>query len=80
MAKSLEFFLKVTITALQVKFFFVLVRCYSISPVRLQRIMEKALFLHFFKDSIDHLFDNLESGKRNNCFEKSVEFWIQKSV
>ena len=31
-----------------------------------------------------HLFDNLESGKRNDCFGKkcgkSLEFWIQKSV
>ena len=28
-------------------------------------------------------FDNLESGKRNDCFGKSgksPEFWIQKSV
>ena len=24
--------------------------------------MNKALFLHFFKVSIDHVFDNLESG------------------
>ena len=28
-------------------FFCVLVKSYSISPARLQRIMEKALFLHF---------------------------------
>ena len=31
-----------------------------------------------------HLFDNLESGKRNDRFGKkcgkSLEFWIQKSV
>ena len=31
-----------------------------------------------------HLFDNLESGKRNDCFGKKsgkiLEFWIQKSV
>ena len=37
-----------------------------------------------YKVSIDHLFDNLESGKRNNCFGKksgkSLEFWTQKSV
>ena len=34
-----------------------------------------------YKVSIDHLFDNLGSGKRNNCFGKksgkSLEFWIQ---
>ena len=36
--------------------------------------MEKALFLRFFfKVSIDHLFDNLESGKINYCFGKSLE-------
>ena len=44
--------------------------------------MKKALFLCFvFKFSIDHLFDNLESGKRKYCFgkksAKSLEFWIQ---
>ena len=43
-------------------------------------------FFHFIKVSIYHLFDidNLEYGKRNYCFGKSVEkgleFWIQKSV
>ena len=26
----------------------------------------------FFKDYIDHLFDNLESGKRNHCFGITV--------
>ena len=55
------------------KFFLMLVKSYSISPVhvRLQLIMEKALFLH--QVSIDHLFDNLESGKRKHCFGKSLE-------
>ena len=41
-------------------------------------------FLRFIKVSIYHLFDNLEYGKRNYCFGKSLEkclaFWIQKSV
>ena len=52
--------------------FFVLVKSYLISPVCLQPIMKKSLFLRFFKVSIDHsdLFDNLESGKRNYCFGK----------
>ena len=54
-------------------FFFVLAKSYSISPARLQRILEKALFLHFFRSLIDHLFDNLESGKRKYCFGKSLE-------
>ena len=45
---------------------------------------ENSFFPFFFKVSIDHLFDDLELGKRNYCFEKrsgkSLEFWIQKSV
>ena len=34
----------------------------------------------FFKVYIDHLFDNLESGKRNHCFGKTVwkNSWILK--
>ena len=52
-------------------FFFVLLKSYSISPVRLLRIMKKALFLWvFFKRSTDHLFDNLESGKKIIVLEK----------
>ena len=40
--------------------FFMLVQSYSISPVCVQCIMERALFLHyFFIISIDHLFDHL---------------------
>ena len=36
--------------------------------------MEKALFLRFFfKVSFDQLFDNLEFGKINYCFGKSLE-------
>ena len=35
--------------------------------------MEKALLLHLFKVSVDHLFYNLESGKRNYSFGKSLE-------
>ena len=62
--------------------FVVLVKSYSIWPVRLQRIMKwKALFLRvFFKVYIDHLFDNLESGKRNHCFGITVwkNSWILK--
>ena len=47
--------------------------------------MKKALFSPvFFKFSNYHLFDNLESGKINECLEKSlersIEFWIQKSI
>ena len=60
MVKSLDFFFKATTSSLIVKLFFVLLRSYSMSPVCLKQ--NKALFLHFFKVSIDHLFDNLESG------------------
>ena len=45
---------------------------------------EKSLVPVFVKVSVDHLFRNVESGKRNNCFRKkpakSLELWIQKSV
>ena len=58
MAKRLGYFFKATTSALLV--FFVLVKSYSIS------------FLASFKVSTDHLFDNLESGKRNYCFGKKV--------
>lgn len=64
----------------KVKFVFVLVKSYSISPARLQRIMEKAWFLLFLKVSIDQLFDNLESGKEILIFVFEKKFWIQKSV
>lgn len=54
------------------------------SSLRLQRIVKKALFLPFLEVSIDHLFDNLESGKKNYYFGKKAgkrpEFGIQKSV
>ena len=39
--------------------------------------------MFFFKRSIDHLFDNLESGKKLLFWKKSgksLEFWIQKFV
>ena len=45
---------------------------------------EKTFVPAFFKVSIDHVFDILESEKRNYCFGKqcgkSLELWIQKSV
>ena len=44
--------------------FFILVKSYSISPVCLQRTWKKLCFF-VFKVSTDHLFDNLESEKRN---------------
>ena len=56
------------------RIFFVLVKSYSISSVRLQHIMKKALFLCFFKGLYwPPEFDNLESGNRKYCFGKSLE-------
>ena len=45
-------FLKVTISALQVNFLFVLAKSYSIPPVCLQRIMEKAFCSFIFLRSL----------------------------
>ena len=57
--------------------FFLMVKLYSISPVCLQHIIIKLCSCIFLKVSTAHLFDNLESGKRNFCFEKSLEkSWI----
>ena len=44
--------------------------------------MEKRLVSAFFHVSIDYLFDNLESGKRNYCLGKTFgkSLWIQESV
>ena len=43
--------------------------------------MNKALFLRFFKVPVNHLFDNLESGKRNYCFlEKVLNFGSNESI
>ena len=45
---------------------------------------EKRLVPSFFKVSVDHPFDNLESVKRIFCFGKksgkSLEIWLQKFV
>ena len=81
--KKTSFFFQSYNKCLISEIFFVFVKSYSASHVCLQRTTKKALFL-FSMVSIDHLFDNLELGKRNDCFEKrsgkSREFWIPKSV
>ena len=45
---------------------------------------EKKLCSCFFKVTIDHLFDNLESGKRNYCLGKksgnSVELILEQRI
>ena len=53
--------------------FFLLVKSYSILPAS----HGKSFVPAFFKVSVDHLFYNLESGKRNYCFGKSLEIWIK---
>ena len=67
MVKSLEFFSKLQ-QVLYNWLFFVLVKSYPVSPVRLQCIVKKALFLPF-----DELFDNLKLGKEIIVLEKSLE-------
>ena len=61
MVKSLEFF-----------FFLSYSKSYSILSVHLQYIIEKSFVPVFFKVSIDHSFDNPESGKskKNIVLEK----------
>ena len=49
--------------------FFVFVKSYSI----LHGCQRKSFIPVFFKVSIDHLFDNLESEKVNYCFGKGLE-------
>ena len=63
--KSLEFFAKLQPAGF-ICFFFVLVKSYSVSPVHLQSIMKKALFLHCLRTLLITYFDNLESGKRKS--------------
>ena len=60
MVKSLEFF------------FLSYSKSYSILSMRLQYIIEKSFVPVFFKVSIDHSFDNPESGKskKNIVLEK----------
>ena len=65
-------------------FFFVLLKSYSVSPVRLLRIMKKALFLWvFFKDLLITYLITLSLEKKLLFWKKSgksLEFWIQKFV
>ena len=52
--------------------FLVSVISYSFSPICLQNTMKKNVFTAFFKVSIDHLFDNLESAKKELLFWEKV--------
>ena len=63
--------------------FFVFIKSYSIRAYFAAH-HGKSFVPAFFKVSIDHLFNKLESGKINYCFGKkngkTLEFCIQKSL
>ena len=42
-------------------------------PQVCSKLWKKLCSCVVFKDSVDHLFDNLESGKTNYCLKKSLE-------
>ena len=69
MVKSLEFAYNKRFTFF---FFSFLSNLIQSRPHVCSAARKKALFLASFKVSTDHLFDNLESGKRNYCFGKKV--------
>ena len=71
MVKRLDFFFERYNKCFSSETFFVFVKSYSISSACHGKGFAPAGF--FFKLSIDHLFHNLESGKRNYCFGKSLE-------
>ena len=71
--KFLIFFLRYN-KCMASSLFFVLVKSYSILTVHLQCVIKKALFLHFFKVSIDHLqLYLIMSGELNDCFGNHLE-------
>ena len=49
--------------------FFVLVKSYLISPVCLQPIMKKSLFLRFFKVSVDQTFRHSDIQTQGDIFD-----------
>ena len=71
MVKSLEFFFFKATTSRLCMFYYSLFWSNLIQfyPYMCRAPRKKALFLR----RVDHLFDNLESGKRNYCFGKSLE-------
>ena len=79
--KNLEVFFKATTSAFRSEFLFQFGQIlYSVSPVRLQHTVKKALFRR--SRLITYLI-TLSLEKRNSCFGKksgkSLEFWMQKS-
>ena len=69
-------FLKATTSASQMKFF----SCWSNLIQSRLHVMEKALFRLFFKVSVNHLFDNLESRKINYYFRKSLGPVVRRPI
>ena len=78
MVKSVDFFFQIY-NCFTCEFFFVLVKSctFIFAAHHKERYVPRS-----FKVAIDQLFDNLESGKKNLSIvlEKSLEFWIQRSV
>ena len=76
------FFFKAMASALEVKHCFGQI-VFILLHVFAAHHAKTFVWLHFYV-SIYHLFDNLETGKRNNCIGeksgKSLTFWIQTSV
>ena len=76
------FFFKATTTASQVNFFRVVQIFFNLACTLWKKLCSFVPAFFFFPQvSIDHLFDNLERGKKIHCFgkktEKSLEFWIK---
>ena len=67
------------------EYFFVLVKSYTISPVRLQRIMKKALLPSLLRSLLITYLITLSLGKGSTVFfgkksGKGLEYWIPKFV
>ena len=82
MVKSLDFFFQSYRKCVISRIFFVLVKSYSISSVRLQHIMKKALFLCFFKGlywppELITLSMEIESIVLEKSLEKVLNFGSQ---
>ena len=84
MVKSLEFFLMQLYKWNLFCFGQILFNLALMFAVHCEKNFVPAFFKKKWKVCLDHLFDNLESGKINYCFGKkcgkSLELWIQKSV
>ena len=81
--KWLKVFWKLYVKCFTSEIFFLLVKIYSISPVHLQCIVGKALFLLFKRSILLTSLINLSLEKEITVFEevwKNLEFWIQKSL